>query len=153
MAGKRDLKKEFEELRRERAEREARGVLPRAIERQHKFPPNERPDDPDADPASGWLYANKGWEVVAPPPAGPTVDIGYGGADSGMDCFRGGCNQRLRIIDEFAPGDILSYMDGNEEKRVVVKGDVNILFLACSLGHKAQFRSDMLPNRTRLILP
>jgi len=73
-----------------------------------------------------------------------------------MDCLVPGCSHRLRIIQEIQPGDILSYLEGNEEKKVVVKGDVGICILACPTGlpnHLVQMRSDCLPRRTSLILP
>jgi hypothetical protein len=155
MTPQKPLEEQLRELREERAEKERQGRLPREIDRHHRFPPNERPDDPDAHPDSGWLYANRGYEVVAPPPAGPAI-TGTGGPDSGMDCLVEGCSHRLRIIQEFQPGDILNYLEGNEERRVVVKGDVGICILACPTGlpsHVVQMRSDALPRRTSLILP
>ncbi len=152
MPPKRSLEDDLRELREERAEREKQGKLPREIDRHHRFPFNERPDDPDADPASGWVYANRGYEVTGLSPAGPPI-LGTGGPDSGMPCQVTGCNHQLRIIQEFRPGDILSYMEGNGEKRVVVKGDVGICILACSNNHQVQMRSDCLPQRTSLILP
>ena len=68
--------------------------------------------------------------------------------------MRRGCDNHLRIVDEYAPGEILEFVSGNETKRVIVEGDVNILILLCPCGAPpVQFRSDMLPNRTRLVLP
>lgn len=155
MPPKKNLEEQFEELREERAEKARQGKLPREIDRHHRFPPNENPYDDDAHPGSGWLYANKGYEVVPLPPEGPAI-TGAGGPDSGMNCLVEGCPHRLRIIQEFQPGDILSYLEGDEEKKVVVKGDVGICILACPSGlpnHVVQMRSDCLPQRTSLILP
>lgn len=152
MPRKRSLEDDLRELREERAEREKQGKLPREIERHHRFPPNEDPFDEDAHPDSGWLYANKGWDVTGLPPAGPPI-LGTSGPDSGMPCQVKGCNHQLRIIQEFRPGDILEFVEGNQHKRIVVKGDVGICILADPNGHQVQMRSDALPRRTSLILP
>lgn len=159
MPESRSLEEQFRELREERKEKERQGKLPREIDRHHRFPFNERPDDPDADPDSGWLYANRGYEVDPLPPDGPAI-TGNGGPDAGMNCpacIEVSVKNRLRIIQEFRPGDILNYLEGNEAKRVVVRGDVGICILACPTGlpnHVVQLRSDCLPRqRTSLILP
>lgn len=146
------LEEDLRELREERAEKERLGKLPREIDRHHRFPFNERPDDDDAHPDSGWLYANRGWEVTGPPPAGPPI-LGRGGPDAGMPCQVRTCNHQLRIIQEFQPGDILELVEGNQRKRIIVKGDVGICVLACPNQHQVQMRSDALPQRTSLILP
>jgi len=150
MPPRKNLEDDLRELQRERAEREERGVLPRAIERHHRFRFGHDPNDDDATPASGWEYAT----VVPGPrqPLGPPI-LGQGGPDSGLNCQVGGCKHRLRIIDEFGPGEILRYIANGEEQVSVVRGDVKICILACPNRHVTQMRSDCLPRSTNLLLP
>ncbi len=144
---KRSLEEELRELKKERADRERRGVLPREIERQHKFPVNEWPGDDDAHPDSGWVYA-KEWTVDPIPPAGPVV-TGHGGPRSGVPCQR--CGKDTYIVDELQPGEILEFAEGNKTKKMVVKDPDGIAMLACSSDHWMQWRVSMLPTKSHLL--
>lgn len=147
---KKSLEDDLRELREERAAAEKAGTLKREIDRHHKFPFNENPNDPDAHPDSGWLYAKTELEPVRP--AGPPI-LGRGGPDAGLNCQIEGCPHRLRIIDEFRPGEILEYVSGGERQPVRVEGNVNILILACPNNHQVQMRSDCMPRASNLYLP
>ncbi len=137
------LEEDLEELREERRRKEERGeTLPREIDPHFKWRFGHDPNDEDAHPESGWEYATI--DPASPPAAGPVI-LPHGGPDAGMVCQIKGCPHPLRIVDEFHPGEILSYVQ--DGRKVTFKNPIGVCILMCPNGHQVQMRADMLPNR------